>query len=185
MSGVCEGGDVELMPLTVGNVWENTLTVTMEPPLADLTANITYEATGTEPVGGITATRIDGTCDGSPLICSRMVDYWYLAANQGDSLYTFVDSTFGEYEPPNLTCSTSFNVGDTWQTTSDQGGVVEWEVISTTETVTVPAGTFTDCVHYRSTEGANEERWFHIGTGTVKTLADDIITLELTGYTFQ
>jgi hypothetical protein len=173
---------VEIMPLTVGNTWENSLTVTIEPPLA---ATITYEATGTESVAGITATRIDGTCDGNPLICSRMVGYWYLAANQGDSLYSYADNTFGEYDPPNLLCSTSFNVGDTWQTTSSEGSVVEWEVVSTTETVTVPAGTFTDCIRYRATSGANEERWYHVGTGTVKTEADDIILIELTGYSFQ
>jgi|GEM_PF-6461858 len=177
--GLCVAGSNEVMPLDIGNQWEFSLDV------MGMEATLTYEATGTEPVGGITATRIEGGCTGNPLLCSSMEGYYWLAANEGDGLYSYGDSRFGDYDPPNLMCSTTFNVGDTWQTTDDEGNVVEWEVVSTTETVTVPAGTFTDCIHYRATSGATEERWYHIGAGNLKTLSDGTILIELTDYSYE
>jgi hypothetical protein len=83
---------------------------------------------------------------GNPLLCSRTEGCYWFTANEEDGLYSYGDSRHGDCDPPNLLCSRSFNVGDTRQTTGDEDKVLEWEVVSTTETVTVPADTFADCI---------------------------------------
>lgn len=177
-NGICEAAGDVVMPLAIGNRWVFSIDV-MDGLFV---ASAAYEATGTEDVGGVTVTRIEGECTGSPIICGMMEGYYWLAANEEGGLYSYGDSRFGEYDPPNLQCRTDFNVGDTWQTIDDTtGNPVNWEVLSTSETVTVPAGIFTDCIHY--TNGVDEERWYHIGAGNVKSISSAVV--ELTSYSYQ
>lgn len=68
------------------------------------------------------------------------------------------------------------NVGDTFQAENVPGITREDnEIISVSETVTVPAGTFTDCVEIQETltDGAVEYKFYAPNVGVVKEVPED------------
>ena len=82
------------------------------------------------------------------------------------NLYLFVsDSQFVEYED---TVTTEYEivirlpvtVGDTWEPFSDSPSITR-EVLSITENVSVPAGTFSNCLHIRDTDSESPLEFFN------------------------
>jgi hypothetical protein len=176
-SGSDSGSDITgvgIMPLTIGNWWDCSYDA------GSISGTFRMEASATQSVSGVTATRVDYTGD------LYGEDYWILVLNEGNDLNFYGDQINGTLTTPDLWCRSTFSVGDTWQT-KGQGGVVNWVVISTDEKVTVGAGTFT-CIHMIGTAAGGTsmaDHWWAVGVGEVKlttTMSTGVITVELEDY---
>jgi len=81
---------------------------------------------------------------------------------------------------PDLWVKYPCSVGNTWQT-SHQGAVVNWEVLATSESVTVPDGTYS-CIHIRGTSALTgrtyADHWYCVGTGWIK-MTQGALNIEL------
>jgi len=96
-------------------------------------------------------------------------NYWILLKNTDDGIYFYGDTPRGKLKTPDLWLKYPCKVGDKWET-SKQGKVVKWEVVSTSETIKVPAGEF-NCIHVRGIpEGTSNpaDHWWTINVGEVK-----------------
>ena len=172
-NSVAEG----IMPLSIGNWWLYSLESGGVVP-----GTYRMDAVRTQSVSGVTATRIEYS--GDPMYDG----YWSLLNNQDNALYFYGDSLNGTLTTPDLWFKSSLKIGDTWQT-SGQGGVVDWVVISTSENVTVPAGTF-DCILVRGVgeAGSHADHWWAVGIGEVKYEMDidvAVIRGELKDYSVK
>lgn len=108
-------------------------------------------------------------------------NYWILLKNTDDGVYFYGDNPTGKLKTPDLWLKYPCKEGDKWET-SKQGGVVEWEIISTSETIKVPAGEFT-CIHARGiTKGTSNaaDHWWTTDIGEVK-FEVDLGTYKLIG----
>lgn len=100
-------------------------------------------------------------------------DYWQLLQNNDSKLYFYGHLLHGELKTPDLWLDMEAEVGQTWET-NGMGAVVEWEVISLSETITVAAGTF-ECIHIQGkTTGYNTavDHWWAIGVGEIKAYVE-------------
>jgi hypothetical protein len=176
-NGDGNGSGEGVMPLSIGNWWLYSLESGGAVP-----GTYRMDAVRTQNVSGVTATRIEYS--GDPMY----EGHWSLLVNQGDSLLFYGDSFNGILTTPDLWFKSSLKKGDTWQT-SGQGGVVDWVVISTSEKVTVPAGTF-DCILVRGVgeAGTHADHWWAVGVGEVKYEMDidvAVIRGELKDYSVE
>jgi hypothetical protein len=139
---------VNYFPLDVGNKWIYTSFVRGKYR--------TDEIIGTEIINGITTYIEEGiepdpdnyheklwlTYDSSSVLLYRM---WN---NEGAD--PAIDVT-----PPGAWLSLNPQVGDTWALTVSNLGTMNVEVLSVNDTVTVPAGTFTNCIKVQFTSSGD------------------------------
>jgi hypothetical protein len=151
-----DGGDV-VWPLDIGNSW------TYNYYSMDQRTEFTIEVTGAQDVGGTAVSKVEYT--------DYVIDGYYILVRNGTGgLYYYGDPIFGEFASPDLWVKYPCSVGNTWQT-SHQGAVVNWEVLATSESVTVPDGTYS-CIHIRGTSALTgrsyADHWYCVGTGWIK-----------------
>lgn len=148
-----------IMPLAIGNTWtyESTYVGVDDPETYTMTS------TGVETVADVSVTTVE---------YSGMIPisiYYVYYRNNAGNLYFYGDM-FEEYDTPDLLCKSTCSVGDSWYRSG-----VTWEVIATSESVTVPEGTY-DCIHMRDTvdEGGGRvtDIWYAIGVGMIKSVGD-------------
>ena len=167
------------MPLKKGNRW----VYRFQSPT--LNGTFSYVAGAKEQVGGVEVVRTQYT-DTSGLYGNG---YWQLLANDGSRLHFYGDSVRGKTTQPDLWMDSAFKDGDTWKT--NFSAQVAWKVLSRSESVTVPAGTFKDCVHIRGTNagaGNTTDHWWAIGVGAVKMqqpMGPTMMSFELVSYEFK
>lgn len=168
-----------VMPLTVGNTW--TYAITQSPTG---TGSFTMTVASTEFFSCGEVARINYTGD---LYTTGY--YIWLRNEQGLGLYFWGDEFWGQLDTPDLWCKNPTSVGDTWQT-SGQGGVVNWVVVSTSQTVTTAAGTFNNCIEIQGSPSVDPQsiatHFWALGVGEVKaTLPSLGLTWELQSYSVQ
>lgn len=160
-------GDDVVWPLDTGNSWTYDYSTTNQRTA------FTIEVTGTQDVGGTTVSKVE-------YIDYVVDDYYILVRNATGGLYYYGDPIFGEFSTPDLWVKYPCSVGNTWQT-SHQGAVVNWEVLATSESVTVPDGTYS-CIHIRGTAALTgrtyADHWYCVGTGWIK-MTSGALTIEL------
>ncbi len=114
-------------------------------------------------MAGVTVTKIEYS-DNQPI--PGYFSYYY---SDLEGLYFYGD-IFESYDTPDLLCKTPCVVGDTWY----RSGVI-WEVIATSESVTVPDGTY-DCIHMRETiddgGATTNDLWYKIAVGEIKSISN-------------
>lgn len=116
-------------------------------------------------------------------------NYWILLKNTDEGIRFYGDEHTGKLKTPDLWLKYPCKEGDKWET-SKQGKVVKWEVVSTSETIKVPAGEFT-CIHVRGIpEGTSSpaDHWWAINVGEVKfeiELGTTKLVGELESYKIQ
>ncbi len=140
---------------------------------------MTLTASLVQQVAGVDVTKVQYS--GSVIF----ENYFVYLRNDIGGLYFYGDELFGELTTPDLWCKYPCTVGDEWST-SGQGAVVNWEVIATSERVTVPEGTY-DCIHLRGTNeggGTPADHWFSVGVGVVK-MTHDTVLMQLTSKYIQ
>ncbi|MFC1853278.1 hypothetical protein ACFL27_24025 [candidate division CSSED10-310 bacterium] len=170
-----DNGSGIVMPLTLNNIWNYSYQAG-----AAVSGTYSIQVVGDQSVNGVSVKKLDYAGD------LYGQDYWIYLQNQSDGLYFYGDTIWGELANPDLWAKYPCSVGDTWQT-SGQGGVVNWTVISTSDTVTVAAGTFS-CLHVRGfPQGSSEpaDHWWSVGIGEVKasvSLGTYDLVQELTSY---
>jgi len=163
----------DIMPLEIGNSW--TYEYSAGPSFE---GEFYMEVTEKVEVFGEEVYKLDfegALFDG---------EYWQLLKNIEDGLYFYGHTFHGELETPDLWIEADAEVGQTWQT-QGQGGEVEWEVISISEEITVPAGTF-ECIYVQGkTDGSSSvvEHWWAVGVGEIKAYMEAAnLVWELTAY---
>lgn len=154
-------------PLQVGNKWIYTSFISGEYR--------TDEIIGSEMIDNNTTfikQRIEAPTDG-------YIDYFWLGYGSSSVETYRIQSNMGletpyDFSPPATLIPLEPEVGDKW-TWGIPGMVTnECEVLSVTETVTVPAGTFSNCLSIKQTEqpvsGGTKERIYYYarGVGMVK-----------------
>ncbi len=167
------GGDAVVWPLDLDNYWIYSYEYGGEPETVTLTASLVQQ------VAGVDVTKVQYS--GSVIF----ENYFVYLRNDIGGLYFYGDELFGELTTPDLWCKYPCTVGDEWST-SGQGAVVNWEVIATSESVTVPEGTY-DCIHLRGTNeggGTPADHWFSVGVGVVK-MTHDTVLMQLTSKYIQ
>jgi hypothetical protein len=116
------------------------------------------------------------------------VAYWYRACN--DSIYVVNDVTYND-STESLLYDFNSNVGDTIRLPSIYACSfgIELALVSKQDTVTTPAGTFTNCFHFRHNpacvDAGTLESWFARGVGCVRYIQDNFAgyqTFDLTSY---
>ena len=150
------------MPLTLKNTWK----LNYETGKIDK-GTFTMTAVENQTINETEVTKIDyiGGIYGD--------EYWIYLKNTDDGIYFYGDNHTGKLKTPDLWLKYPCKEGDKWET-SKQGGVVEWEIISMSEIVKVPAGEFT-CIHARGiTKGTSNaaDHWWAINVGEVKFEVD-------------
>ncbi len=169
-----EGGDDDVVwPLDLDNYWTYSYEFGGDPESVTLTAGLVQQ------VAGVDVTVVQYT--GSDIF----ENYFIYLRNDTGGLYFYGDELFGGLLTPDLWCKHPCTVGDEWST-SGQGAVVDWEVIATSESVTVPDGTY-DCIHLRGTTeggGTPADHWFAVGVGEVK-MTHGAVLMELTSKHIQ
>jgi hypothetical protein len=159
--------DDVVWPLDIGNWW------TYDYYTLDQRTQFTVEATETVDVSGTTVTKVE-------YVDYVVDDYYILVRNATGGVYFYGDPIFGETATPDLWVKYPCTVGDTWQT-SHQGALVDWEVIATAQSVTVPDGTYS-CIHIRGTNALNgrsyADHWYSVGTGWIR-MTQGALTIEL------
>jgi hypothetical protein len=190
-----------LLPLVVGASWtfavtptgggaaeSKTSTVEALEDVGDLKAGVTAFRVRTEKLDGSTVSWQEDQCDG-------VVRHREQSFDLGDVLLS--DQI---YQPSKLRVDETaahMTMGATWVDTYTEieedpvtGDVVttekseSWTVEAASESVTVPAGTFTAIKLRRTSDvvgGADKTYWFAPGVGKVKEVGDQ--TEELTEYT--
>lgn len=166
------GGDV-VWPLDLDNYWIYSYEYGGEPESVTLTAGLVQQVLGTD----VTVVQYTG---------SDIFEYYFIYLRNGaGGLYFYGDELVGALYTPDLWCKYPCTVGDEWST-SGQGAVVNWEVIATDESVTVPDGTY-ECIHLRGTPeggGTVADHWFAVGVGEVK-MTSGAVLMELTSKYIQ
>jgi len=167
------GGDDVVWPLDLDNYWIYSYEYGGEPESVTLTAGLVQQVLGTD----VTVVQYTG---------SEIFEYYFIyLRNDAGGLYFYGDELFGALYTPDLWCKYPCTVGDEWST-SGQGAVVNWEVIATDESVTVPDGTY-ECIHLRGTPeggGTAADHWFAVGVGEVK-MTRGAVLMELTSKYIQ
>jgi len=202
-SGSDTNPDTELFwPLAVGNVWHYNFTeftggaavsatarpTRLRPPparpmgvsLQDVTAEDVWTVTGTEQIGGSTWYALVAQYVGGLPSKPRYLRH----ASQGLLIKTSLNDD-GYYA-----LRTPLEVGNSWQDPFDAR--VTLTIVSVTDTTTVPAGTFTNCIVVEdvlSLPGDDDVivSWYAAGVGLVReehwlgsTLLSELVLLSAT-----
>lgn len=168
------------IPLEMGNTWSYRFRS------AGVAGTFSYTVGAKERIGDTDVFRMDYKSN----IALYEDGYWQLVANQKDGYYFFGDKLRGRADEPDLWLKVPSKVGDGWQT--KWGSDVRWQVISTSETVTVPAGTFENCVRIRGTPAGLSEgtdHWWAMGIGEIRMHqpgdSTPRMSFELESYSFR
>lgn len=196
-SSTSPSGPKSYIPLAVGNQWNN-----------DVTGFVIFESGDTLTVTGTMVRRITGTAThengANCYIGEDLLDITY---NTPDTSFSFADTTINyiaESDSQILvyddTLSADFEillklpitVGETWVADPTDDPNTVREVVSITTNVTVPAGSFTDCLLTEDTEPSlPNDYWrmyFAPGVGPVKVEMVEVddeyteITFKTTSY---
>ncbi len=162
-----------VMPLDIGNSWMYTYTAS-----GTVQGLETGTATATHQVAGVTATIVDWIFE----YPNKTDTYYEYYRNASGGLYLCGWEGNEDLSEPLLYCKYPCSVGDSW-VWSTENNEVTWVVISTSEAVTVPLGTYR-CIHIRGTwdnETYSEDMWFKVGLGLVKRQYPGDDSLELIG----
>ncbi len=168
----------EPMPLKKGNRWVYRFRS------AGLNGTFSYVAGPVERLRDVEVVRMKYT-DTSGLYGDG---YWQLLASRGSRLHFHGDSVRGTHAQPDLWVDSNSKVGDSWKT--NVGGSITWKLVSRSEVVTVPAGTFKQCFHVQGTNpasGKTTDHWWALGVGDVKMrqpAGPTMMTFELVSYDF-
>jgi hypothetical protein len=108
--------------------------------------------------------------------------------NTGDEMRGYSDTVTTDYE---ILARFPFTEGDSWQAWADS--TVTYQVASLTSSVSVPAGSFTDCALLRETDSSQPDytwdHYFHRGTGFVRDsvtiLGQQLLTIDLVSWGIQ
>lgn len=168
-----------LWPLSLGNTWRYRVTTYSGPaaassdgageiaPASASTSTHALKATGKQTIGGASWFVLTETTVGTPgsqQHYSRHVDAGLCWKN------TLVTGAY-------FLVHTPIAVGTSWNNPGPGGGTVTWSIVSLTATVTVPAGTFTNCVLVTDTNsatpGITTRRWYASGVGLVRVTVTD------------
>lgn len=167
------GGGEVVWPLDLDNFWTYSYEFGGDPESVTLTAGLVQQVAGVD----VTVVQYSGS--------DIFENYFIYLRNDTGGLFFYGDELFGGLLTPDLWCKYPCTVGDEWST-SGQGAVVNWEVIATSESVTVPDGTY-DCIHVRGLAeggGTPADHWFAVGVGEVK-MTHGAVLMELTSKYIQ
>lgn len=164
------GGVTGVLKLTAGNNWSYNVTNLFPGNALMPSNNGTKVRTMSAPAGVITLTDVETLAVG-PVTTTP---YIFTVAANGDVSITDNMGNTGMYLPASAT-----TVGTSW---TYAGGTAT--VISTTATINVPAGTFTNCIQVDVTSAVGTATWYlsptvgnyvqHIMTSGVNTHQEDL-----------
>lgn len=154
---------VNYFPLDVGDKWIYTSFVPGKYR--------TDEIIGTEIINGVT-TFIEEGIEPAP---DNFHEKLWLAYDSSSVLIYRIWNNEGadpaiDVTPPGAWLRLSPQVGDTWALTGSSIGTLNVEVLSINDTVTVPAGTFNNCikVQFTSSSGDTSIKYYAPGVGVVR-----------------
>lgn len=163
-----------LQPLSVGNTWTYAYGTGNI-----LTDTFTYTVTEMVNVYGTDVYKLD-----SDFFIGPDGEYFQLLLNHDDGVYFYGHTMHDLLQTPVPWFLTNPSIGDQW-TSRGQGGEVTFECISLGNSITVPAGTFEDCIEIRTLDGSITH-WYTYGIGEVKASVDTMgLVWELQSYSFN
>jgi hypothetical protein len=195
---------MRLQPQVVGASWTYTITDDGEPPLQRVSTIEAYEDIGGRKAGIMgyrqrseTRTQFDPdpvrfAVHWSEDLCTSVVRHREQTYRPGEAPaadhYYLPSKLRVDESPARLVPGFSWALAYRWLEVNHATGVEVlhdeqevWSVVSTSQVVTVPAGTFTTVHLHRQVSGARaKEYWFAPGVGEVRETGEE--TEELTAY---
>ena len=174
-------GNTDYLPMAVGNQWNMSLSGYIAEAGADTIivsgSNITKVLETTTHQQGFqlyvlqdSSTTIMTTPDTTSTNTNTLLKY----AHKADTEWRMYDDTIStDYE---IFLKLPVTLGDGWIPNTDDPTIMR-TVLSISDTVIVPAGTYTDCAKLRDSDSQEPdfyfERYFSRGTGVVKYLINE------------
>ena len=190
---------MRLQPLVVGASWTYAISEPMVPArqkttrieaadedIGDIKAGVKGYRQRTEKLNGVSVNWTEDRC--TSLVRHREKAYDAMMVLQADQFYQ--PSKLRVDETPAHTAAgaawalsyTEIEVNPTTGMRITISKDENWSVVSASESITVPAGTFTTVHFHKLTSGAAEkDYWFAAGVGKIKETGEQ--TEELTAYT--
>ncbi len=178
-TGPSENSDY--LPMAVGNQWNYSLSGYISEAGADTTfisgSNISKVLEVTTHQEGFQLYAIQDsvtTIFNTPDTTFTFTDTMMVYAHKADTEWRFYDDTTStDYE---ILMKLPVTLGDGWIPNADEPTIMR-TVLSVSETVTVPAGTYTDCANLRDSDSQEPDYdfdlYFSRGTGVVRYIIND------------
>lgn len=180
-------GPVNYFPVAMGNRWTMTMsgfvipagvdtvtvTGTFERTVIDTTTHaMGYKLWVMEEISATTFTQGDTT------VTYRDTSYAYTMESDSE-LVAYDDTITTEYE---ILVKLPVTVGETWEPYTDDNSVTR-EILSISTIVSVPAGSFSSCLHLQDTDSEapddNWEMWSAPGIGPCRVETDAVDSSEV------
>ncbi|MCD4848368.1 MAG: hypothetical protein K8R76_09265 [Candidatus Aegiribacteria sp.] len=170
-------GNTDYLPMAVGNQWNYSMSGYISLAGADTTiisgSCISKVLEVTTHQGGFQLYAIqDSTTTILPDTTLTHTDTFY--AHKADTEWRFYDDTIStDYE---IFMKLPVSLGDGWIPDTDEPTIMR-TVLSVSDTVTVPAGTYTDCANLRDSDSQEPDFYFDLlfsrGTGVVRYIVNN------------
>ena len=181
-------GPVDYFPIAIGNTWNFSIdgylipagsadTILLDGILERVIVDTTQHQQGFEvwvlkDISAVTFIQGDTT------VTMRDTSFMYTFETSNEIL-AYDDTVSTDHE---IVSKLPVTVGETWEPYSDDSTTVR-EVLSVTASVSVPAGSFTGCAHFRDTDSEypddNYEFWLAPGVGFCRIINHMVDSTEV------